>query len=389
MSRLKSLGTLLEVAAILFLVAMVAGQVLGQPVLLGYVETGSMKPTLEPGDGFVAVPAAVAGPVEPGDVVTYRATEIQGGGLTTHRIVAETDRGFVTRGDNSPFTDQDGDEPPVKRTQIVAVVWQPAGTVVAIPGVGTIVSGTQTVLTSVQQRLAATLGTRSLLGTQGIAYLILGLSLLAYAADVMLRPETKERNRQTARHSGRDARLLMAAFAAAIVLAATMTMVVPSGPQEFGVVSADFDSQGIRVIEAGTNESVPYLLRNGGAVPMVTYFEPTSERIDVQPRAVVIPGRSTVNATLTLSAPPETGYYRQYVVEHRYLHVLPQSTIRSLYEIHPWLPILAIDAVLGLPFYLLGVSLMGTGRIRSRSRDGPSRLDRLQSRLWDTDSDEG
>lgn len=388
MPRLKSVGTLLEVAVLLFLVAMVAGQVLGHPVLLGYVETGSMKPTLEPGDGFVAIPAAVAGDVESGDVVTYRATEIRGGELTTHRIVAETDRGFVTRGDNSPFTDQAGDEPPIKRTQIVAVAWQPAGTVVAIPGVGTIVSWSQTVLTEGQQHLAAMLGTRSLLGSQGLAYLFLGLSLLAYGADVVLRPETKDRNRQRARNSGRDARVLLAAFTAAIVLAATMAMVAPSGPQEFGVVSTETDSPGIRVIEAGTNESVPYVLRNGGAVPMVTYFEPTTERIDVRPRAVVLPGRATVNATLTLAAPPETGYYRQYVVEHRYLHVLPRSTIRSLYRIHPWLPILAIDAALGVPFYLLGVSLVGTGRLRSRSRDGPTRLDRIQSRLFATDSDE-
>ena len=101
----------------------------------------------------------------------------------------------------------------------------------------------------------------------------------------------------------------------------------------------------------------------------------------------MIPGQSAVNATLTLSAPPETGYYRQYVVEHRYLLLLPRSTIRSLYEVHPWLPILAIDALLGVPFYLIGVSLMGTGRFRSRSRDGPSRFERLQSRLRYSESD--
>ncbi|MFC6975369.1 signal peptidase I [Halomicroarcula sp. GCM10025709] len=112
---------------VLFLVSMVVGQLLGQPVLLGYVTTGSMQPTLDPGDGFVAIPAALAGPVDEGDVVTFRAEEIQGGGLTTHRVVDRTDRGYVTRGDNNPFTDQDGGEPPVTDAQIVAVVWQPGG----------------------------------------------------------------------------------------------------------------------------------------------------------------------------------------------------------------------------------------------------------------------
>ncbi|MFC7138101.1 S26 family signal peptidase [Halobaculum litoreum] len=66
---------------------MFVGQALGQPVLVSYVETGSMAPTLAPGDGFVAVPAAVAGQVEAGDVVTFRAESVGGGGLTTHRVV--------------------------------------------------------------------------------------------------------------------------------------------------------------------------------------------------------------------------------------------------------------------------------------------------------------
>ncbi len=115
-----------EVIVAALVIAMIAGQLLGQPAVVGYVETGSMSPTLEPGDGFVAVPAALAGPIEEGDVVTFRAEQLHGGGLTTHRVVGETERGYVTRGDANPFTDQDGVEPPVKDDQIVAVAWQPA-----------------------------------------------------------------------------------------------------------------------------------------------------------------------------------------------------------------------------------------------------------------------
>jgi signal peptidase len=71
-----------------------------------------MEPTLNAGGGFVAVPAAVAGLIEAGDVIVYEAEETQGGGLTTHRVVGETDRGFI-RGGPNPLTDQDSDEPPV------------------------------------------------------------------------------------------------------------------------------------------------------------------------------------------------------------------------------------------------------------------------------------
>ncbi|WP_276270684.1 signal peptidase I [Haloarcula litorea] len=370
-----------EAALLLFVIAMVVGQALGQPVLLGFVTTGSMQPTLDPGDGFVAIPTAVAGPVEEGDVVTFRAEEIQGGGLTTHRIVGETERGYVTKGDNNPFTDQDGDEPPVTEAQIVAVAWQPGGQVLAIPGVGLFVTGTQDALSEVQRRLAATLGTRSLLGPQGLGYLLGAVSILAYAVDVLRNGGRERESRDRDRDTGTSVRLLVGIFAAAVVLSATATMVVPAGTEEFGVVSAESDAPGIRVIEQGTTESTRYLLGNGGYVPVVTYFEPATEGVSITPRETVVPGQSTVNATLTITAPPETGYYRYFVAEHRYLHVLPQSTIRGLYRVHPWLPVVAIDALLGGSFYVLGMALIDTGRVRSRSRSGPSRLDRLLSRV--------
>jgi len=50
-------GTVVLVAV---LVSLVIGQALGQPVLLAYVESGSMEPTIDEGDGFVAIPSVVA-----------------------------------------------------------------------------------------------------------------------------------------------------------------------------------------------------------------------------------------------------------------------------------------------------------------------------------------
>ena len=376
---LRRVGTLLgEAALVVFLVSMVLGQVLGQPVLLGFVTSGSMEPTIETGEGFVAIPAGVAGPVEEGDVVVFRAEEIQGGGLTTHRVVENTERGYVTRGDANPFTDQDGGEPPVSEAQIVAVAWQPGGTVVTVPGVGALVTGTQSVLQATQRRLAGLFGSRSLLGTQGLSYLLVALSALAYVGDVVFSSD-RRRERNRSRDTGTSAHLAVGVFAAAVVLSATAAMVVPAGPQEFGVISAESDSPGPRVIERGTSESVRYTTPNGGFVPVVRYVEPVGDGVSVEPRAAVVEPRSSVNGTLTLSAPPETGYYRFHVVEHRYLLVLPPSAIRSLYLVHPWLPVVVIDALLGGSFYLLGIALVDTGRVRSRSRETLSRIRRLLS----------
>jgi signal peptidase len=306
--------------------------------------------------------------------------------LTTHRVTDETDRGYITRGDANPFTDQDGDEPPVKEVQIVAVAWQPGGSVLVIPHVGTVVEGSQAALSEGQRRVAAAFGTSSLLGTTGLAYLVFALSIVGYLVDAYFdRGKDRRRGRDTSRDTGVDIRLVAAGLALVVVASATAAMVVPAGTQEYGIVSAESDAPGPRIIETGTDETVRYPLGNGGVLPVVSYLEPGSDAVQVNPAEIRIEPRSVANATVTLTAPPETGYYRRYVTEHRYLAVLPQSHIQAMYEVHPWLPIVVIDALLGVPIYLLGVTLIDSGRIRRREgRDLPARtkVRRTIGRLW-------
>jgi len=374
MSYRDGLLTLLRVAFLLAVVALIVGQALGQPILLSYVETGSMEPTMEPGDGFVAIPPELAGEIESGDVVVFRAREIQGGGLTTHRVVGETDRGYVTRGDANPFTDQDGGEPPVAEAEIVAVAWQPGGEVLVLPGLGTAVEAVRGGLEAGQRRLAAALGTRALLGTQGIAVLLFALSMAAYAIDWWLSSGGRDRERTTDRESGTSVRLVLVGLAAVVVIAATASMVVPAGTHEVGIVSAEFDSDSPTVIPQGESTEVNYTVPNGGFLPVYVYFEPASDGVAVSPDRLAVPGRGSANVTFTLSAPPETGYYRLFVEEHRYLGVLPESVIADLYAVHPWAPIVTIDALLGGGFYALGAAALGGigGRIRSRDRSRPT-----------------
>lgn len=362
----------LEGLAILVVAALVIGQFLGSPVLLGYVETGSMAPTLQPGDGFVAVPSALAGPIEVGDVVTYRAQELQGGGLTTHRVVGRTDRGFITKGDANPFTDQAGEEPPVKRAQIVAVAWQVGGQVVVIPHLGTLVTGMQGAFATVQRRLAIATGMRSFLGTQGIAYLLLGLSGALYVVDFFIDDGREERSRSRDREDGMDGRLLLGGMALVVVLSATAAMTVPAGTQSFGVVSAEFQSERPTVIQTGESKSLAYRLPNGGLVPVHVYLEPASDGVTVPRTYHYVPGRARRTTSIVLHAPPETGYYRRYLIEHRYLAILPKAIVDPLYRLHPWAPLLAIDALLATAIGGLGGLLLGGRRVRVRRRDRPT-----------------
>lgn len=365
--RTVSVGMQLAVLIVVF--SLVVGAALGQPVLLSYVETDSMSPTLEPGDGFIAIPTQVDSAVREGDVIVFRAEELHGGGLTTHRIVDETNRGFVTKGDANPFTDLESGEPPVKRAQIVATALQVDGHVVVIPFLGTAVEGTQSLLSNGQRRLSAALGMPSLLGPSGFAYLVFAGSLLWYVLGEWRARNESSRDRVTSRRTGVDTRVVMGAFAAVLVVGATAAMVVPAGTQEYGVVSAEFDSEKPTVIPMGESNDVTYPVANGGVVPVMVLLEPASDGVDVRPRESTVRGRSLQNATVTLHAPPQTGYYRRYVTEHRYLAVLPRSVIRGLHALHPWAPIVIIDALVAIPFYLLGVHLVGRGNAKNRSRD--------------------
>jgi len=372
----------IQAVLVFALLALIAGQVLGQPILLGFVETGSMEPSLEPGDGFVAVPSPLSGEVRDGDVVVFDAEELEGGGLTTHRVVAETDRGYVTQGDANPFTDQDGEEPHVQDGQIVATALQVDGDLVRIPHLGTAAVAVGDAFETVQQWLAATVGTGAVLGSSGLVYVLFGLSIAAYAVETVRERRDRPASRRDEQGVPIDPRWLCVGFAAIVVIAAAAAMAVPAGTESFDVVSSSFDSDRPLVIEAGTTEEVAYMVSNGGVVPVVSYVVPASDGVAVEDERVSVAGRDSVELEVTLTAPEETGYHPRYATEYRYLHVLPVPVIAALFSIHPWLPHLAILGLLGGGVYALGRVLIGQGepRLRRRRAHRTRRSDRRRSR---------
>lgn len=364
-------------AVLVLLGALIAGQLLGQPVLLGFVETGSMEPTIETGDGFVAVPSELTGEPAVGDVVVFDAKEIEGGELTTHRIIDETDQGYVTRGDANPFTDQDSGEPPVQDGQVVATVLQINGNVITIPELGTVIMTTGDALERGQRWLATTFGLRSALGTSGLAYVLLGVSIGLYALETVRERREVSFESSLGRDDGGDEpiaspRLLAGGFALLVVVAAGAAMVAPAGTQSYDVVSAEFESEQPLVIEQGTTAEVPYPVNNGGFVPVVSYVEPGSDGVAVDSGPTTVGPREERTVSVLVTAPDETGYYPRYVTEYRYVHVLPVPVIDALYEIHPWVPFGAIVSLLGGGFYALGRTALGSRDPRTRREAGHS-----------------
>jgi signal peptidase len=136
------------------------------------------------------------------------------------------------------------------------------------------------------------------------------------------------------------------------------------------------------VIGAGTTENVSYAVRNRGFLPAVGFLEPRSSRLAVDRSEVFVRPGGRVNVSVAVTAPPETGFYRYTLTHNWYLAVLPVGTIRRLYLLHPWAPIVVIDAVFAVGFAALAAGLVGFGRYRIRTKS-ISTLDRLRERVED------
>jgi len=142
------------------------------------------------------------------------------------------------------------------------------------------------------------------------------------------------------------------------------------------VVSADFESDSPTVIEQGTSEQIDYIVPNAGLIPVYAYVSPASPEVDVESDQIAVGSRDEATTTVTLTAPDDTGYYRMFVQEHRYLAVLPPAVIDELYQIHPWVPLVVINGLLGGSLIGLGLLLVRgeSNRIRWQKRDKQSPL---------------
>ncbi|UPM45086.1 signal peptidase I [Halocatena salina] len=312
----NKVGSALQIVLVLAVVAIAVGQFIGQPVLLAYVTSDSMESTLSTGDGYLVLPSMVTGSVEEGDIVVFNAKTLNddNGGLTTHRVVEKTGRGVVTRGDNNPFTDQEGGEPLVKSHQIVGKAILIGNNPIVIPQLGTAFTAIRDTVTNMQRSIAIALGTRSLLGTQGLSYLLFGAGILLYIVSVFAEGEgSRARRRKRKRKRKRTRRIPKLAIALALggvlIASLTATMIVPGGIQEFDVVSVDQDSSGPSVIASGQTEQLNYSVPNGGIVPVVTYLDPASEGVKTPDENVIVGPGDRQTVSIELSAPEEIGYY--------------------------------------------------------------------------------
>ena len=372
-----ALTYVLTVVILVLVLALSLGYFLGHPVLLSYAESGSMEPAIGEGDGFFLIPSQMSS-VDTGDIVTFEAEQVHGGDLTTHRVVREVERGYITQGDANPFTDQDAGEPAVTDAQVVGKVLTFNGEPVTVPMLGVFVEGSRGLVASLQSVLSSAFGTTAVMGAQGLAYILFFVGATLFALSLFFDRDNRH-GRDKSRDKDRDVFstwtvILVAAFF--IVFVMTASMVMQGGSTKYELVSSESNPDTPRVVEAGSSVDRQYIATNPGTIPVVSFVESGSHGVEIHDeyRENYLGANESVNATMTFTAPQELGYYPMYVVEHRYFAVLPPPVLRGLYEIHPWAPLAVINALVAGTFVVFSAVLVGTQPVRTRTRKGSSWL---------------
>jgi len=362
-----------EALLIVALVSLLLGQALGQPILLGYVTTDSMEPEISAGDGFVVLPTAVTDDAAEGDVVVFEAQRLNGGGLTTHRVVDRTTEGYVTKGDNNPFTDQDGPEPPVSDQQIRAKALQVGGSVVTIPHLGTAVDGARGVVTGIVGPTTPGDSVGGILVLSGaVLFIVAGLT------GSKERPQTRARTRPNVL----DRRLLFGLLLLLVVVPTTAAMMVPSGTMEYAVLGAEQTEDDPLIVEPGGETTVEHRTKNDGMVSTVVVVEPASDGVSVADGRSTVPSGSATTTNVTLQGPASEGVAYRKMTERRYIALLPAGVLEQLHDVHPLAAIAAVNAVVVAGVTLLVGLAVGLRDQRLRSIGGErSVTDRLRRRL--------
>jgi signal peptidase len=273
---MKFVGRLLSFVTVLLILAslvIISGGILGRPLLLAAVPTGSMVPALHPGDLIPVLPTWLLSAPDIDGVVVFRTAHDHD--WIVHRIVAGngTD-GFVTKGDANPVSDPFR----VYRKDIAGVVPQWHGAPIRFPRLGA---------------LRMSEGPFSSPVVAGVA-LVLGIFLMIMDS----RPRVRIANmRHRSSQPVTDSALLSlymglaaTAFVATLVPPLTLSLRTPVAyeivrQRPFNVTRAGQYLQGQPHVEA-------VVMTNPSPLPLLLVFSSDDPHLTYEPAWAIIPGSS-------------------------------------------------------------------------------------------------
>jgi len=165
-----------------------------------------------------------------------------------------------------------------------------------------------------------------------------------------------------------NAIIVIAVLTLVVIIPLNISMLLPSGVYQYEILSSEAPTDNPQIIPVGGESEVTYAMQNSGHLPVMVFLEAASDGVAVSESQIYVPRRSTVETSITMQAPEQTGSYLRFVREYRYLVVLPPSLIASLHAIHPVVAIAGINLFVGSIVVGVFVATVGTDRLRLRSR---------------------
>jgi|Deesub1362B_J571_1020462.scaffolds.fasta_scaffold00190_55 signal peptidase len=323
---IKILEGVLTGIIVVFLFASIAGFILDMPVLVSYVYSDSMNPTLKKGDFFFINPLSKG---DVGDIIVYNMK----GQWTVHRIYAKGAEGYITKGDNNIATDQqEGKNPEIKSKDIIGKVIVIKGTPLTVPKVGGYV---KTISNKISNFYVAA------------ALLIFG-GVLVTLND---KNEKKRKRQKVIKIKFKTVYIITSALTIAILI---LSMMLSWGTLSFGYSStlAGGQNEGWYLPESTFEKELS--LQNRAVYPFYYFIEPRGDRIQINgENSFKISSGENKDIKLTINVPKETRLFTEKIDVYAYLPIVPISIIGVLYSKSPYLPFIAYIGEAALLFLLL------------------------------------
>ncbi|NLK27861.1 MAG: signal peptidase I [Clostridiales bacterium] len=322
-------GALLGLILITFLFTL-GSKTSGAPILT-YVYSNSMEPLIKVNDAFLVWPTK---DVKPGDIVMFRPVVLNAPYIT-HRIMEIGDTGFITKGDNSPYPDQESGEPEVVIDRVVGKVVTINGQPLVIPGLGKISAGLQ-----------SSLGRYSRFAS--LLFLLLGIRTSIYGK--RHNKKRKPRHRLRLKHVYR---------ALTIVAICTVVIIIYLGSRvtQIRYLVSEFPASQGDQVEVNKLGQLTMDIKNNGFVPVWTIVKGVAP-LSVTDAPEYLWPRSKEIVVLDVLPHEATGMYQGYIQIFNYPILLPRPWIVAMHQINPILAIALEGIAMGfwfkLIFYILG-----------------------------------
>jgi signal peptidase len=283
-----------------------------------------MEPLIRVNDAFIVWPREN---YEIGDIVMYRPVVLKATSIT-HRIIGIGETGYITKGDNSPYGDQESGEPEVTSERMVGRVVTVNGQPMVFPGLGSFSAKVQLRLGKYAKYLSVT-------------FLIFGILsfLLNNRPSVRRR---KPRRRLRLRHIYRAIAIIATVSVILSIYLGSRVAVVKYLVSEYPGTLGD-------QVEVNKPGQLTMEVKNNGLIPVWTLLDGI-EPISIQAAPKYIWTRSSKSVILDVLPHRITGIYQGYVQIYNYPILLPRSWIGFLHRLHPVYAIVAVGFALGLYF---------------------------------------